>query len=74
MSADNEQANDSRRKFIKVAVVSAYITPLIASMPAHATFKSHGSQPVKKARRRAVWKKRIHRKYRRHNRFYSRRW
>lgn len=49
----------NRRKFIKAAAATAYVAPLIASMPAHATFKSSGSNAVKpkflfKKRSRAI--------------------
>lgn len=80
MSIDNTQTNGSRRKFIKVAAASAYIAPLIASMPAHATFTSNGSKPVKKVWKKPVWRRKtIYRtrsrfsQYRRYSR-YTRRW
>lgn len=39
--------SSSRRNFIKVAAVTAYVAPLIASMPAHATYGKTGSAPQK---------------------------
>ena len=48
MDKQNKVDGTSRRKFIKIAAATAYVAPLIASMPAHATFKKTGSQVVKK--------------------------
>ncbi len=84
MSTELEQTNDSRRKFIKIAAASAYVAPLIASMPAHATFKSNGSQPVKKVWSKTKSYKRVYRykryaynrfnRYNRYRRYSTRRW
>jgi len=72
---ENEKKVDgtSRRKFIKIAAATAYVAPLIASMPAHATFKSNGSEPVRKVWKKRVWRKPVYRKYNRYSR-YNRRW
>jgi len=77
---ENEKKVDgtSRRKFIKIAAATAYVAPLIASMPAHATYKSSGSAPVRQSpkpvrRRRRVFRKPVYRKYNRYSR-YNRRW
>lgn len=40
---DNKEANESRRKFVKVAVTTAYVAPLVASMPAKACITHTGS-------------------------------
>ena len=73
----NEKKVDgtSRRKFIKIVAATAYVVPLIASMPAHATFKSSGSKPVKKVWRKPVWRRRpvwrrkpVYKKYSKYNR------
>jgi len=67
----NEKKVDgtSRRKFIKIAAATAYVVPLIASMPAHATFKSSGSKPVKKVWRKPVWRRKpVYKKYSKYNR------
>lgn len=50
METENKVDGTSRRKFIKVAATAAYVAPLIASMPAHATFTSNGSNAVKPKR------------------------
>lgn len=38
-----EETNKSRRKFVKVTVATAYVAPLIASMPAKALVATNGS-------------------------------
>ncbi len=43
---NNEQPSESRRRFVKIAVTAAYVTPLIASMPAKAYVYGTGSEPV----------------------------
>lgn len=68
---ENEKKVDgaSRRKFIKIAAATAYVAPLIASMPAQATYGHTGSKTVKKK----VWKKSVYRKkaYKKYNRYRS---
>ena len=86
MSTD-KQINGSRRFFMKVAIVAAYVAPAIASMPAHATFKNTGSQPTKKVwtkrksfkrvyryRRYAYRNYRSYRRVRSYRSYYGRRW
>ncbi len=43
MDRQNKVDGSSRRKFIKIAVATAYVAPLIASMPAQASYRKSGS-------------------------------
>jgi len=52
MDTQNKADGSSRRKFIKIAVATAYVAPLIASMPAQAALYGSGSKQVT----RKVWK------------------
>lgn len=78
MDKQNKVDGNSRRKFIKIAAATAYVAPLIASMPAHATFKSNGSKTVtkkvwpKKKIYRKIFKYKRYSKYNRYNKY--RRW
>ncbi len=73
MDEKNKIDGSSRRKFIKIAAATAYVAPLILSMPAQATYRKSGSNPAPTRKRRFKRiKRRIHRKYRQYNR--SRRW
>ncbi|PCH60865.1 MAG: hypothetical protein COC05_02885 [Gammaproteobacteria bacterium] len=46
MEKQNKVDGSSRRKFIKIAAATAYVVPLIASMPAQATSYGSGSKQV----------------------------
>ncbi|MBL4852206.1 MAG: hypothetical protein JKY90_08010 [Gammaproteobacteria bacterium] len=50
MDEKNKVDGSSRRKFIKIAAATAYVAPLILSMPAQATYTNSGSAQAKKVR------------------------
>ena len=69
MDTHNKVDGSSRRKFIKIAAVTAYVAPLIASMPAQATSYGSGSKQVtKKVFKKKVFKQ-SQRKFRKFSKF-----
>ena len=67
MDKQSKVDGSSRRKFIKIAAATAYVAPLIASMPAQATSFGSGSKKVTK---KTVYKKFYrYAKYKKFNKF-----